>query len=189
MGPIVVADQMKFSSGIAARQRIKEFDELLVAMAPIATSVHLATGDLQRGEQTGGAVTLIVVGHLRREAGPQRQQRGGAIKRLNLRFFVHAQHQRAFARVEVKPHDIGQLGVKLRIGAELEVLHPVRLQPILLLDAMYGGGTKSHLLGQTPGAQMGHGLRRAHRRDYHGAGGCGVPRCPARDSAGATNRS
>jgi hypothetical protein len=33
-----------------------------VAMAPIAASVYFAAGDLQRGEQTGGAVALIVVG-------------------------------------------------------------------------------------------------------------------------------
>lgn len=92
VGPVVVADQMKLASGIIARQRIEEFDKLLVAMAPIAASVDLATGNLQRGEQTGGAVALLVVGHLRRDARPKRQQRRGAIERLNLGLFVDAQH-------------------------------------------------------------------------------------------------
>ena len=101
MGSVVVADQVHLASGIAARQRIEELEELLVAMTPIATSVHLARGHLQCGEQAGGAVALIIVSHLRGDAGSQRQQRCGAIKRLDLRFFVNAQHQRAFGRVEI----------------------------------------------------------------------------------------
>jgi hypothetical protein len=42
MSPIVVAGQMELAPAITARQRIEEFDELLVAMAPIATSMDLA---------------------------------------------------------------------------------------------------------------------------------------------------
>jgi hypothetical protein len=33
--------------------------------------------------------------------------------------------------------------------------HSMRLQPVLLPDAVHGGRTKSHLLGQSPGAPMG----------------------------------
>ena len=42
MGPVVVADQVHLAFGIAARQRIEGLEELLVAMTPIAMSVHLA---------------------------------------------------------------------------------------------------------------------------------------------------
>src|SRR5262249_7337276 len=185
MGSVVVADQVHLASGIAARQRIEELEELLVAMTPIATSVHLARGHLQRGEQAGGAVALIIVSHLRRDAGSQRQQRCGAIKRLDLRFFVHAQHQRAFGWVEIKTHDVGHLLIERRVGAELEVLDPMRLQAVLLPNAVYGGGAEPDLLSQSAGAPVGSSLRWPHRRTYHRAfpGMADAPASPATRSA------
>jgi len=72
---------------------------------------------------------------------------GGPVQRLNLGLFIYPQHQRTFGRVEVKAHDVSELAVKLRVSAELEVLHPMRLQPVLLPDAMYGGGAEPDLLG------------------------------------------
>jgi len=68
-----------------------------------------------RGEQTSGAVALIVVGHLRRNAGSKRQQRSGAIKRLNLGFLVYAQDICAFGRVEIESDDVSPAMVKLRV--------------------------------------------------------------------------
>ena len=52
-----------------------------------------------------------------------------------------------------------QLAVELRIGAELEMLHPMRLQPVMLPDAVHGGGAELHLLGQSPDAGRFSGLR------------------------------
>src|SRR5207244_11713369 len=88
-------------------------------------------------------------------------------RRLNLRLFVHAQHQRALRRVQIEPDDIGQLGVELRVAAELEGFDPVRLEPILLPDAMDGGRRQPDLLGHTPRAPMSRRLGLAQRRaDY-----------------------
>ena len=44
----------------------------------------LAGGDLQRGEQGGGAVPDVVVGALLRQPGLQRQDRRGPVQRLDL---------------------------------------------------------------------------------------------------------
>ncbi len=57
----------------------------------------------------------------------------GAVRlRLNLGLFVYAQDQRAFGRVEVKSHDVGQLAVELGVGAELEVFwsYPVSVDSV-----------------------------------------------------------
>ena len=63
----------------------------------------------------------IIMGHVGGQSGPHRQSRLDRVKRLNLRLFVHSQHQRPLRRVEIKPDDIGQPDV--RIAAELEGLH------------------------------------------------------------------
>jgi len=69
------------------------------------------------------------MGHADGQPGPHRQRRLDAAKRLNLRLFIHTQHQCAFRRVQIEPDDIGQLGVELRVAAELEGFDPVRLEP------------------------------------------------------------
>jgi hypothetical protein len=65
--------------------------------------MHFAVGDLQGGEQAGGAVASVVVGHARRQSRPHRERRLGVVKRLNSRFLIHAQHQRPFRRVNHHP--------------------------------------------------------------------------------------
>src|SRR5579885_2036923 len=88
VGPVVVADQVQFPARVAAGQRLEEGDELLVPMATKAARVDLAAGHLQRRKQTGGAVTNVVVGAPLGQTRPHRQQRLGAVKRLDLRLFI-----------------------------------------------------------------------------------------------------
>jgi Transposase len=186
VGSVVVADQMQLQLGIALGQRLQEDDELGVPMAPVATPMDLAAGHLQRSEQAGGAVAQVIMGHADGQPGPHRQRRLGAVKRLNLRLFVHAQHQRALRRVQIEPDDIGQLGVELRVAAELEGFDPVRLEPILLPDAMDCGRRQPDLLGQAPRAPMGRRLGLAQRRaDYRLLLGRGNPPRAAHTRLGA----
>ena len=183
---VVVADQMQLQLGIALGQRLQEGDELGVPMAPVATPVDLAAGHLQRGEQTGGAVAQVIMGHAGGQPGPHRQHRLGAVKRLNLRLLVHAQHQRALGGVQIEPDDIGQLCVELRVAAELEGFDPVRLEPILLPDAMNGGRRQPNLFGQAPRAPMGRRLGLAQRcADYRLLLGRGNPPRAAHPRLGA----
>jgi len=44
--------------------------------------------------------------------------------------------QRPLGRIQIEPRDVSQLVVELRIGAELEALDPMGLQPVLLPNAM-----------------------------------------------------
>jgi len=139
---------------VAAGQRLQERDELQVGVAFEAASMDLAAGHFQRGEQAGGAVTGVIVGHAGRQSGPHRQCRLGAVERLNLGLFIHAQHQGALGRVQVQGHDIGQLGVELGVAAELEGFDPMRLQTVFLPDPVHGGGRQPNFLSQAPRTPM-----------------------------------
>src|SRR6516162_9520541 len=59
---------------------------------------------------------------------PHRQQRLGAVERLDLGLFIHAEHQGTVGRVEVEPDNVADLVDKQRIGGELEGLDAMRLQ-------------------------------------------------------------
>ena len=148
-------------------RRRQEGDELGMPMVPVAAPTDRAPGHLQCGEQAGSAMVEAIMGHTDGQSGPHRERRLGAVKRLNLRLFVHAQHQRTLRRVQIEPDDVGQLGVELRVAAELEGLDPVRLQPVLLPDAMDGSRRQPDLLGQAPRTPMGRGLGLAQRRANH----------------------
>ena len=65
----------------------------------------------------------------RRHSGRQRENRLSPVQRLHLTLFVYTQDDRAIRRIHVQSDDIPHLFNKLRIFGELEVLHPVRLQP------------------------------------------------------------
>ena len=83
---------------------------------------------------------LVVVGAPLGLAGPHRQQRLGAVQRLDLALLVDAQHHRAIRRIEIEPDDVAHLLHEQRIGRELEGLDAMRLQPEGLPDAMDGRG-------------------------------------------------
>ncbi len=88
----------------------------------------LAGRDVERGAQAGRAVALLVVGPRLDRARAQREHRLGPIEGLDLGLLVDRQDDRPLGRVEIQPDDVADLGLELRVGAELERLDPVRLQ-------------------------------------------------------------
>jgi hypothetical protein len=72
----------------------QELEPLLVAMSRHALADHPAGGDVEGGEQGGGAVALIVVRHGPTAAFLERQTGLGAIERLDLALLIHREHQR-----------------------------------------------------------------------------------------------
>ena len=63
-------------------------------MALIAVTDDGALQDVERGEQRGGAVALVVEGHGARLAALHRQARLGPVERLNLGFLVDREDHR-----------------------------------------------------------------------------------------------
>ena len=83
------------------------------------------------------AVTDVIVGHRPGPALFHRQAGLGAVKRLDLRLLVNRQHQTVCGRVEIEPDHVAQLGGKRRVLRQLEVAHPMRLQPVRRPDPLH----------------------------------------------------
>ncbi len=78
------------------------------AYTPIAYADDRTGQHVQRGEQRGRAVALVVMGHRAVTARLHRQARLRTVQGLNLALLVHAQHDCLVRRVQVQPHDVRQ---------------------------------------------------------------------------------
>ena len=129
VGGVVVRDQMDFEVGRnVAVEVLKEREKFLMAMARLALRDDRTVEHVERRKQRGGAVSKVVVGYAFDISQPHRQYRLGALQRLNLALFVHAQDQRLVRRVEVEADYVANLLDEERIGGELKALGAMRLQ-------------------------------------------------------------
>ena len=105
------------------------------------------------------------------ESGSQREHRCGAIQGLDLGLLVHAEHQGALGRIEIKAHDVADFFDELRVGGELEGVDQVGLEPEGPPDPAHRRLAHARRLGHGPGRPVG------------GVGGClfqGLPRSTPR---------
>ena len=110
MGRVVVHNQVHVQFGLEARFDVaQERQELLVSVAWLTLADDRAIGDVEGGEQGGGAMPEIIVGDAFHIAEPHGQDRLAAFQRLDLALLVHAQHQGMVRRVEIQPHDVGSV--------------------------------------------------------------------------------
>jgi hypothetical protein len=118
---MVIQNQVyvQFSRG-GGVHRVQELLELDSAMPAMTLANDSAAGHLQRGKQRRGTVTLVVVGSALHLSGSHRQQGLRAVQGLDLRLFIHAQHQGPFGRVQVEPHNVRHLLDKQRVVRELK---------------------------------------------------------------------
>ena len=102
-----------------------------------------------------------------RNARANGQNRLRAVQRLNLALLVHAEDHSLVGRIQIQPHYVADLGHELRVRAELEGFHPVRLQPIGLPDSV--DRRPAHTLRSGHGAHtpMGGVGRLAVERGFH----------------------
>ena len=80
----------------------------------MAVALHAAADDravehVEGGEQRGGAVALVVMGHGAGAALLHRQAGLGAVERLDLALLVDRQHDRMGRRIDIEPDDVAQL--------------------------------------------------------------------------------
>ena len=130
VGGVVVENQMdvaRFLHGPV--DPAEEGQELLGAVAWHAVADDQARLDVQRGEERGGAMALVIMGHRRRPSLLEGQARLRPIERLDLGLLIDAEHNSPIRRVEVEPDDVGDLLLKHRVVRDLEPLHDMRLQP------------------------------------------------------------
>jgi len=64
-----------------------------------------------------------------------RQNRLFAVQRLNLRFLIHTQHNRAIGWRQIQPHDVLNFVDKQRVAGQFECLATMGLQAKSIPDA------------------------------------------------------
>lgn len=116
-------------------------------MTLLAGGDDLPSGNVECGEQRGGAVTDVIMGVALDIAEPEGQGRLGTVEGLNLRFLVDAQHHRMFRRVEVQSDDVAHLLDEERIRRQLERLAQVGLDAKQLEPALDGALRETGMAG------------------------------------------
>ena len=101
---------------------VQKTDELLVGVALHTPADDVAFEHVEGGEQGGGAVPFIVVGHGAASPFLQRQAWLGSVECLDLTFLVHGQHDGMLRRIDVEADDIAHFGGELRIFGQLEIV-------------------------------------------------------------------
>jgi hypothetical protein len=112
---------------------------------------HFAGGEVKGCEQVDDAVALVVVGAPLDLAGSHRQDRLGAIERLDAGLLIDAQHHSVVGRVQVQPDAVADLVDEQRILGQLEGVGLPRLEPERLPDPAHRRRRHANLLGQIPG--------------------------------------
>jgi len=105
-----------------------------------AAADDLAFEDVQGGEQGGGAVALVIVGHGGATSFLHRQTGLGAIEGLDLALLVEAEHHSVGGWIDIEADHLFELLGEFGIVGELERAHPVGLQPVPLPDAPHEEG-------------------------------------------------
>ena len=83
-------------------------------------------------------MTLVVVGHRSGAARLHWQTGLSAVERLDLALLIDREDDGMGGRIDIKADDVARLVDKLRVGGELELVHPVRLKAVRAPDALDG---------------------------------------------------
>ena len=141
VGGVVVEDDMDdLARRNLALDAVEKADELLMAVAGHVLSDHRAIEHVQRGEERGGPVALVIMGHRRAPSLFQRPAGLGAVKRLNLRLFVDREHHRMRRRGHIEADDVRELLDEGRIVRQLEAAPAMGAEAVRLPDRLHRRG-------------------------------------------------
>ncbi len=174
VGAVVVDNEVDIEvRGHVGVNVLEKAQELLVAVARLALGQDLAGGNVQGGEEGGGAVADIAMRHAFDVAQSEGQEGLGALQGLGLALLVDAQDQGMVGRVEIEPDDVADLLDEEGIGGELEVLLPVGLDAERAPDALdrglrHPGGLGHGAAGPVRGAAGGTARERLLQQPHEG---------------------
>jgi len=118
-------------------------------------------------------VTDPVVGAPLRKPRAYRQDWSGAVQRLNLGLLIHAQHHRAGGWGQIQATQVGDLGLQLWVGGELERVGPPGLEVMLGPHPGDRHAADAQVAGERAGGPVGDaqllGWRLVGERDDLGA--------------------
>ena len=104
------------------------------------------------------------MGHGSGAALLERQAGLHSVERLDLAFFVDAEHDGVRRRINIEPDDVAQFVDELRVLGQLELPDPMRLEPMGAPDALHGTDADASCLSHRRARPM----RRFARRRLHG---------------------
>ena len=140
VGGVVVEDHVDDLTGRdVALEGVQEADELLMAMVLHVPPEDLAGEHVERREERGRAVALVVVGQGRAAPLPHRQAGLGPIESLNLRLLVDREDQSVGGRTDVEPDDVVQLFDEGGVVGEFELPPAMRGEAVGLPDLLNRG--------------------------------------------------
>lgn len=113
---------------------VQESDELLMPVPLHVAADHRTIKDIKRGEQGCGTGALVVMRHGCPATALQPQTRLGAIKRVDLAFFVDRQHAGMGGRRGVESDNIVKFLGERSIVGQTEVAPPMGRQTVIVLD-------------------------------------------------------
>lgn len=114
---VVIHDQMQLPGTlIFLVDFAQEFQKLLMPVPTITLARHLSCGDLQRGEERGGAVANVIVSLSAAAPLFHWQTRLSPIQGLDLALLINAKHHRILWRTEINPDDIHQFRNEIHIA-------------------------------------------------------------------------
>ena len=185
VGGVVVQDHVDFlARRCVAVDGVEEADELLMPVALHVLPDDFTGQDVQRREQRGRPVPLVVVGHRCAAALLERQPRLGAVKRLDLGLLIETEHHRMGWRCNIQAHDVMQLLNEGRVLRQFEDAPAMGAEPVRGPDSLHSGDTEPHGLRHSPRCPVG-GLvwrRRLGQPDHLGSLAGGDPRLARRPS-------
>src|SRR5580692_7764261 len=113
----------------------QETEELLMTVFGLTLTDHGSFQNIERREQCGCSMSLVIVRLPFRKAGPgpQRKNRLRPVQRLNLTLLIHAQYDRFVRRIQVQADDVAYFAGKLRIIVGL-YLNPPDKAVVLSVD-------------------------------------------------------
>ncbi len=115
-------------------QPLEKFQELLVALPRIAFSDHFAFSPLQRDNERGRPVALVVVRHRSAATALEGQARRRAIQGLDWALFINAEHQGLGGRIQIQSHPVGQLFQEAGVPGQFEARGAMRFELMTLPD-------------------------------------------------------
>ena len=108
-------------SGDVEVDQFEEGEDVSRGVGLAAVGEHLTGGHVKGGEDVGGAVPAVVVGH---GAGPTRlegQRWLGAVQRLGLGLLVEAEHRGPLRRIQVETDHVASFSSKRGSSDSLKV--------------------------------------------------------------------
>ena len=142
VGVEVVEDHVDFAVGMLGYDAVHEVEKLHTAATFVMIALHQPGGHLQSRKQGGCAMPLVVMLKAReRFAVGQFQPTLSPFQGLDVRFFVDAQHQSMFRRVQIKPDHIGGFLCKARIGGNPPTVTPFQR------NSMFAQNTPNLIVG------------------------------------------